>query len=536
MTGVKRSLMLVSVLLAWMTGCRVCAVAQAPLAVTTVTDTVYSASGVPASGTVLVGWAGFTTASGAAVPAGSTSATIGTNGALSLTLAPNAGATPMGSYYTATFHLSDGSTSRQFWVIPTTVPGGGPIRLAMIQNSVLPTSVAMQTVSKAYVDKAIAAAVTGTPADASSPYVQKTGDTMTGPLVLPADPVSPNQAADKNYVDENVTAIASGLGQKVSLLPSTTQAVSQPSGTQLDVNLLNGELYASQYANNSGTNGIASALASPDCAQGCDVKTEPTYGGRDIADVTKMPSNSVVIDQRGGSEARTTLNPMARGTEVSVSTSVSQVETMSAQQLQALRPGAEGVGADSVTLSMSVPTGGSNLFPQNIETPPNAKDTFYELLRGRLAAVNPGRTIVLRGISRPGILVDENEFVTTLPVADCFRLLWTEVSVDPNGTMTTVTMHCLIEYETAGDADNGGMDRGRSLSAMDAELQSALNTEPQSMRKNNYSGFSAGKPAVVMDTNIWWTSPHFSKVEIKKDRITHSARVAVMSYQEGGEL
>jgi hypothetical protein len=376
MAGMKRGLTLVSILLAWMTGCRVAAVAQAPLAVTTVQDTVYTASGTPASGTMLVGWAAFTTASGAAIPAGATSATIGAGGALSLTLAPNAGATPIGSYYTVTFHLSDGSTSRQFWVIPVTVPGGGPVKLAAIQNDVMPTSVAMQTVSKAYVDHAIAAAVTGTPADTSSPYVLKTGDTMTGPLVLPADPVSPNQAADKNYVDENVTGIASGLGQKVSLLPSTTQVVTQPSGTQLDVNLLNGELYASQYETSGGTNGIANAFASPDCANGCQVKVEPTYGGSDVANYSNMPTNGTVIDQRGGSEIRTTLNPMAKGAENSVSTSVLQVETMSAQQLQALRPGAVGVGADAVTLSTIAPTGGSNLFPQNIETPPYFKSTY----------------------------------------------------------------------------------------------------------------------------------------------------------------
>src|SRR5581483_12270865 len=31
--------------------------------------------------------------------------------------------------------------------------------------------------------------------------VSKAGDTMTGPLTLPSDPVSPNQAANKHYVD-----------------------------------------------------------------------------------------------------------------------------------------------------------------------------------------------------------------------------------------------------------------------------------------------------------------------------------------------
>ena len=39
----------------------------------------------------------------------------------------------------------------------------------------------------------------------------------------------------------------------------------------------------------------------------------------------------------------------------------------------------------------------------------NAKDTFYEVLRSRLVALNPERTIVLRGVMRPGVLVEENE-------------------------------------------------------------------------------------------------------------------------------
>ena len=44
----------------------------------------------------------------------------------------------------------------------------------------------------------------------------------------------------------------------------------------------------------------------------------------------------------------------------------------------------------------------------------NAKDTFYELLRGRLAALNPDRTVVVRGVVRPGVLVEENELVSTV--------------------------------------------------------------------------------------------------------------------------
>lgn len=187
------------------------AVCQVPgaLVTTTVQDTVYRADGTPAQGTVLLSWGAFTTAGGEPIAAGSTSVTLGTGGSLSVALAPNAGATPMGSYYTAVLHLNDGTTSRQFWVVPLPLPGGAPVKLASIQNQVLPLSVAMQTVSKQYVDNAIALARSGFPPDAPI-YVLKAGDTMTGPLNLPGDPTSALQAADKNYVDEGIASISAG--------------------------------------------------------------------------------------------------------------------------------------------------------------------------------------------------------------------------------------------------------------------------------------------------------------------------------------
>ena len=87
----------------------------------------------------------------------------------------------MGSYYTVIYHLSDGTVTREYWVVPAQV---GAAQVSAIRSSVLPTSVAMQTVSKAYVDTAITAAVTGHPLDASTPLVLKAGDAMSGPLTL----------------------------------------------------------------------------------------------------------------------------------------------------------------------------------------------------------------------------------------------------------------------------------------------------------------------------------------------------------------
>jgi hypothetical protein len=104
--------MLLVVLVAMIDGYAGMAAAQIPT--TTVSDTIYTASGAPTGGTVLVSWSSFTTAGGQTVPAGSTSVTIGPGGQMSLALTPNAGASPMGSFYTAIFHLSDGTTSHEY--------------------------------------------------------------------------------------------------------------------------------------------------------------------------------------------------------------------------------------------------------------------------------------------------------------------------------------------------------------------------------------------------------------------------------------
>ena len=372
MSGVRRGLALVSVLLAVMAAWTMGALGQAT---TTVQDTVYLADGSTAAGTVLVSWSGFTTAGGQVIAAGSTSAVLGAGGALTIALAPNANVTPIGSYYTAVFHLSDGTTSRQYWVIPAVATGGAPVKLAAIESQVLPLSVAMQTVSKSYVDTAIAQAQSGFPAGGST-YVPTAGGTMTGALVLPGDPVSPNQAADKNYVDSNVASIASGLGGKVSTLPAATQVVGQPAGTQLEVNHLNGELYASQYANGTGNNGIANALASPDCTSGCRLKVEPSYGGTDQVNASSVVSGGAVVDARGGSEAVTVVNPLGTGTSLSAGASLAQVETLSSPQILQLRPGSYGIGAEALVLSTEAAAGGSNQFPQNLETLPYGKSTY----------------------------------------------------------------------------------------------------------------------------------------------------------------
>lgn len=100
------------VYLAWM-AMAVVALAQT-ISTTTVQGTVYTANGAPGSGTLQLSWPAFTTASGQAVASGKTTSTIGADGFVSVNLAPNLGSTPAGLYYTAIYHMSDGTTSSDF--------------------------------------------------------------------------------------------------------------------------------------------------------------------------------------------------------------------------------------------------------------------------------------------------------------------------------------------------------------------------------------------------------------------------------------
>jgi hypothetical protein len=162
----------------------------------------------------------------------------------------------------------------------------------------------------------------------------------------------------------------------------------------------------------------------------------------------------------------------------------------------------------------------------------NARDTFYLTLRDRLATVNPARTMLVRGVLRPGVLVEENELVSANEPADVFRLHWTGLRVDSKCALPLVAMGCEIEYATDGSAGNGGMDRGRLLEAMDAELVAAVNASPQNVGKVNY----AVSPAVAMGTNVFWSDVAFGAATVTGERLGRVASVEVFCYQEAGEL
>src|SRR5258708_7464493 len=165
----------------------------------------------------------------------------------------------------------------------------------------------------------------------------------------------------------------------------------------------------------------------------------------------------------------------------------------------------------------------------------NARDTFYVTLRDRLAAVNPARTMVLRGVTRPGVLVEENELASAYQPVNAFCLRWTGLSVDTQGTLPLVTMVCEIRYATDGDSGNGGMDRGRLLSGMDGELVAAVSAAPQNAPKMNYVAGAGGSP-VAMATNVFWSDAVFGAAVVNGERLERVATVEVFSYQEAGEL
>ncbi|HZZ39448.1 MAG TPA: hypothetical protein VFE06_09970 [Acidobacteriaceae bacterium] len=159
----------------------------------------------------------------------------------------------------------------------------------------------------------------------------------------------------------------------------------------------------------------------------------------------------------------------------------------------------------------------------------NAKDTFYLTLRNRLATVNPARTMTLRSVTRPGILVEDAEAFTAQPQLDAFTLRWTGLAADLHLPAILTQMTCEIHYITAGTQPNAGLDRGRVLERMDYELLQLL--YPYMAQKMNYTQ----SPAAAMSTQVFWSEPEFSPAVTDHDRLSRVAKVTVFAFQEPSE-
>ncbi len=215
--------------------------ATAQVNTTTVQGTIYRADGTAASGTLLVSWPAFTTPENQAIAAGNTSAAIGADGFVSLNLLPNANALPAGSYYTAVYHLSDGTVNQEYWVVPASATAS----VAAVRAQLEPSTEAVQAVSQAYVQSAISSL--------SGSFLPLAGGTLTGPLTLNNDPAASSQAATKHYADQLAAAN----------LPLAGGTLTGPlTAPQINSRQMEGDLYADQWQSRSGSNdGIKMSLA-----------------------------------------------------------------------------------------------------------------------------------------------------------------------------------------------------------------------------------------------------------------------------------
>jgi hypothetical protein len=178
--------------------------AQGP-ALTTISDTVYRADGSPASGMALISWPSFQTAEGDALTAGNQSVTIGTGGAFTTQLVPNAGASPVGTLYVVVFQLDDGTVRTEYWSVPTT----SPTTIAAVRTTP-GTGLGNSVATQQYVN----AAVSNRALDSTVVHLAGS-ETITGtkqfavPPSLP-QPVGSSDAANKSYVDAAVSNVGSG--------------------------------------------------------------------------------------------------------------------------------------------------------------------------------------------------------------------------------------------------------------------------------------------------------------------------------------
>jgi hypothetical protein len=241
-------------------------VPQSGPALTSVVDTVYLANGTPAAGTLVITWPAFVTASGTAVAAGLTNVMLGTGGALSVGLVPNAGATPPGMYYTVVYQLGPGEVRTEYWVVPTTSPvtlavvrttPGSGTAAAPVSMQYVNTQLAAKANDSAVVHLANAETITGTKTFSTPPntptpvntgdvankayvdsaittvgsgnFLPTAGGTMSGALTLSGNPTAPLQAASKQYVDGTVECLNASTWAKKNPQPvvASGQAASQ---------------------------------------------------------------------------------------------------------------------------------------------------------------------------------------------------------------------------------------------------------------------------------------------------------------------
>lgn len=156
------------------------------------------------------------------------------------------------------------------------------------------------------------------------------------------------------------------------------------------------------------------------------------------------------------------------------------------------------------------------------------KDTFYVTLRDRLVQVGPNLTMVIDGATRPAIVVIENEPPISLPRQDeAFYLDWGSARPVQPATSTLTAMDCTITYTSVGQSDIGGVDRGRGLAALDADLLAIC--APAQAHKYDYS---SGSP-IDLGSYIFWSIPKLERWKVEEAKqVGRQAQVTVFFYPE----
>jgi hypothetical protein len=156
------------------------------------------------------------------------------------------------------------------------------------------------------------------------------------------------------------------------------------------------------------------------------------------------------------------------------------------------------------------------------------KDTFLKTLAARLATVNPARTVTLDGVTRPAVVAVENE--TPVPaetVLEAFLLSWqgAEYVTAETGLMF---LDCKVSYASKGTDAMMRADRGRTVTAMAAELRQIVHS--RFAAKCDYTQ----TPPAALGTNIFWTLPAMAPESDKDGVLEQTATIRVFFFPEVG--
>ena len=160
----------------------------------------------------------------------------------------------------------------------------------------------------------------------------------------------------------------------------------------------------------------------------------------------------------------------------------------------------------------------------------NIKDSFFIVVRDRLAILNPLRVVLIQGVSRPAILVTENELTAAAPrQANAFYIRW-GISSSATGTerldRPLLKLNCEFSYWTEGSDDLSSQDRGRALAGLDGELLSILTPSRAALKDFTQS------PPLEIGAVVFWTRPVLSEITQEGRKLTRNAKLDLFSFAE----